>query len=748
MMRYRLLLIAFFTLSFSAGIFAQNIIQGRVYDRERGEPLAGVYVIYGISSGTSTDSTGYYRILSDSSRLSVTFQFIGYKPVSRQLTLRNGELRTLNIELETETREIDQIVVSADRTSQKLSDITVSADVIKSDFILHNHITEATELITKTTGIEVLDGQASIRGGSGFSYGVGSRVMALVDGLPLLSPDAGGIRWQYLPMENIAQVEVIKGASSVMYGSSALNGIISFRTADAGNIPSTKFIAETGIYMKPVNDEWVWWKGPRIFSTLSFSHLRKIGNSDVGVTFNLFDDNSYRKDNDEILGKFGFKFKRSDKKVSGLNYGVNLSSGLTAKTDFLLWQDADNALVQDTSSVAYLKGKFLAIDPFISYGKRGLFRHDIRMRIQSSENRFPVKIQNNSKTFSIYSEYQLWLRVSEKIDITGGVSETWYKVTSNFFGDHNSINLAFFTQAEYRPVPRLKIVAGVRAEENILDSEQDKIVPVIRTGINWQVAGYTFLRGSFGQGYRFPSIAEKYASTTLGTVKIFPNPYVMPESGWSSEAGVKQGLKIGSITGQADLSFFLSQNQELIEYEFGLFEDPYTGLVSPGFQATNLERSRIYGSELELAISKPFGKMNMTISGGYTYIHPTGNYNSGNAFDTWLKYRRKHAAQLILSAGWKKVDLSVSFYARSKILNIDDVFLNPLSREMILPGFYDYWQDHNTGYFLMDAGAGYKISDKFDISFTVKNLTNTEYMGRPGDIQPPRNISLRLSGTF
>ena len=67
---------------------------------------------------------------------------------------------------------------------------------------------------------------------------------------------------------------------------------------------------------------------------------------------------------------------------------------------------------------------------------------------------------------------------------------------------------------------------------------------------------------------------------------------------------------------------------------------------------------------------------------------------------------------------------------------------------MILPGFYDYWQDHNKGYFLADVNFGYRINDKLNISLTVKNLTNTEYMGRPGDIQPHRNISIRLSGKY
>src|SRR5665647_1586204 len=156
---------------------------------------------------------------------------------------------------------------------QKRSELTVSMDVIKSESLYRAHITDAQELITKTQGIEVLDGQASIRGGSGFSYGVGSRVLALIDGLPVLSPDAGNIKWQFLPLENIAQVEIIKGASSVLYGSSALNGIINFRTADASNIPSTQAFVETRIYGKPKNKNWVWWDSPRFFSTVSLSHL-------------------------------------------------------------------------------------------------------------------------------------------------------------------------------------------------------------------------------------------------------------------------------------------------------------------------------------------------------------------------------------------------------------------------------------------------------------------------------------------
>ncbi|MCK7529808.1 MAG: TonB-dependent receptor plug domain-containing protein [Marinilabiliales bacterium] len=50
------------------------------------------------------------------------------------------------------------------------------------------------------------------------------------------------IKWNFLPLENLSQVEIIKGASSVLYGSSALNGVINFRTADASNIPLTHIL--------------------------------------------------------------------------------------------------------------------------------------------------------------------------------------------------------------------------------------------------------------------------------------------------------------------------------------------------------------------------------------------------------------------------------------------------------------------------------------------------------------------------
>ena len=72
------------------------------------------------------------------------------------------------------------------------------------------------------------------------------------------------------------------------------------------------------------------------------------------------------------------------------------------------------------------------------------------------------------------------------------------------YNDHDGLNMAGYAQLEIRPLNRFKAVAGFRIEQNSLDGIKDKIVPVFRAGINWQAAEYTFIRASFGQGYRYP----------------------------------------------------------------------------------------------------------------------------------------------------------------------------------------------------------------------------------------------------
>ena len=96
----------------------------------------------------------------------------------------------------------------------------------------------------------------------------------------------------------------------------------------------------------------------------------------------------------------------------------------------------------------------------------------------------------------------------------------------------------------------------------------------------------------------------------------------------------------------------------------------------------------------------------------------------------------------------KKFELGINSFYKSEVLNIDDVFLNPLTRESLLPGFYDYWLNNNKGYVLADVFLSFKLNENIKLSSGIKNIGNTEYMDRPGNIMPQRFYSLQLSGRF
>lgn len=737
-------------LCFSLLAQSQVLVRGNVFDIQTEIPLPEVQIIYADTIETLTDLNGFFELLCDTGEVRITFMLFGYQTLTESFTFHSDIQNQTSVGLEPFINELNEVVVSADKTEKLVSELSVSVNIIKPNEITKNHIVNAEEIIKRTQGIDIIDGQASIRGGSGYSYGAGSRVLVLIDGLPAVSADAGNIRWQFLPIENLARIEIIKGASSVLYGSSALNGIINFISASVDTDPEIKFSLTSGIFDKPKREEWVWQNSPGMYSDASFSFSQRLNNTEISIGSNLLLDKGYRKHNDEKLGRLNVKIKQLSKKIKGLSYGTGLMGGYNIKTDFILWENSDTgALIQNEATAIELNAIYFTFDPFISFTGSNSMKHDIRMRLQISDNQYFENTANNSSSISNYAEYQFHRKFFERLNIIFGVSDFFSKITSEFYGNHKGENISGYTQLEYELFTKFKLSAGMRVEYNALDGISDKIVPVFRSGINYKLGRATFLRASFGQGYRYPSVAEKFAYTSLGAVKIFPNYELRPEFGWSSEIGLKQGIKARKLFGQFDISFFLSENTDMIEYVFGLYPDPVSQEFDFGFRSSNIENSRIYGTETELLLKRNYKNLHINFGGGYTYIYPVEIDKTSNLNTTaWLKYRKKNSAKFFISASLKKFELGMNAFYKSEVLNIDEVFLNPLTRERLLPGFYDYWLNNNKGYVLADVFLSYRIKEKIKLSFALKNIGNTEYMDRPGNIMPQRFYSLQLSGRF
>lgn len=918
-------------------------ITGYVYDAANdNKPMQGVTVYYTDKQGQNgkvTNSEGWYEISVPEGGTILTFSFLGYDPQNLPLVVDRSEVLQRDVFMKPSENKLDAVVVSAGRFAQKLSDVTVSMNVIKNDEIIKHSPSDLRSTLTTISGVEIIDKQPSIRGGSGWTYGVGSRTQVMVDGLSILTPSGGEINWNTVPVENIEQVEVMKGASSVLYGSSALNGLINIRTARPGFKPVTRVDAYMGIYGNPDNDDYIWWDrnfwkegkyqveplmrksifyGVRnpMYNGLNASHSRRIGDWDVNGYMNLFSDEGYKKGGFNKRLRVGGNVAYYSPEIEGLSFGSGVDFMSNDQNDNLLWRSANEPLMQSPAANMKRERNEFYMTPFITYDNpRNNTTHKIRSRLYFDSNKAVstpadksiVDILNNmgfdydksikelatngggvlasmlptllegdwnkilemlgrtgnhffpdadtgdymdlitwfmnqeslptgeddilswmmrqgyngkkvdkypDRTNQYFFDYQFNKRFGSGAQITAGLTYDHVRVSSNVTastdtdyrigGKHYSDNVAIYAQYDDKFWDRLNVSLGARLEYYRVDEHYKEaetsifgkklpIQPVFRAGLNYKAAEATFVRASIGQGYRYPSITEKFLRKDIGGVGGFPNPDLKPERGYNIEVGVKQGYMFGPVKGYLDLAGFYTKYRNMIEFNIGLFntEAPYEyidnlrdvinviaegGMPGIGAQFANVEKATIYGLDISTTgIVEVNDRLNVTYNIGYVYTEPRDdNYKKQNEIENaytdplqmkqksnnskYLKYRQKHSAKAVFDINWKRLSLGTNLYYKSKTLAVDYFMVDERAkantevmdvvRYIMFGDLNGYWAEHNKSYFLMDVRAAVKVTDNVRFQFTVNNLLNKEYSSRPMDIGAPRTFIFQCGLTF
>jgi len=112
--------------------------------------------------------------------------------------------------------------------------------------------------------------------------------------------------------------------------------------------------------------------------------------------------------------------------------------------------------------------------------------------------------------------------------------------------------------------------------------------------------------------------------------------------------------------------------------------------------------------------------------------------------DNILKYRYRHEVKGDVQLSHQKFSTGLSMVYRSFMERIDKAFEEKILGQEILPGLKEYRRKYDKGAFVFDFRFSYRLSPETKLSLIVKNLFNKEYMGRPGDIRPPRSFSLQF----
>lgn len=786
MARYFILIILI--LLNSIVFFSQT--KGIVLDASNGDPIIGARIHLSSGQKSITSNTGEFILSNVKYPNSLVVSMMGF--ISETVKLSKDTLLTIN--LKTQVQEISDVVVTASRRNQNIEDVPISMEIIKPELINNKGFSNLEQAVDQSPGVYAMDGQVSIRGGGGFAYGAGSRVALLWNGVPMMSPDLGDAKWNAIPMEQTSQIEILKGASSVLYGSGALNGIIALTEKEPS--PKGNFSAkvQSGVYGNPRRKSMQWWdKNPTFhLADVYFGKSYKYLGYTVGA--NAYLDSGFRQGENEkrfrLNGSFYFKPKSNSKLKAGLSYNAQYQDlGV-----FILWKNDTMGYQAQDNTLSRQKAIRINVDPYIKFYDKFQNQHQLKTRYYIVTTGSDAKVGDASIADLFYADYQFQRKFGTSINLSAGITHNLGQVKSWVFGDHISSNSALYGQVESK-LNRLDITAGMRIEHYKLDdmkadsrffindSLSIPVYPIFRMGLHYKLTPASHLRASFGQGVRFPSIAERFVSTSVGGLTIFKNPNLKPEKGWSSELGFKQLVKLGSSwKGFFDVAAFINEYSNMTEFTFGIYNpltgeslssngildtEAYNELIAQGimlsqlvgFRATNAEKARITGLEVSFNSQGKIGEVELTSLLGYTYMNPislnqdpTYRISFSDSTSNMLKYRFKHLVKLDIQATYKKFGLGISLRYNSFMENIDLMFEEPITTDVgeifILPGLREYRKNNSIGALVFDSRFIYHITKEMKLNLIVNNLFNAEYVTRPADLQAPRNFLLQLQYAF
>jgi iron complex outermembrane receptor protein len=782
-----------------------GIVKGHIYDSETNESLIGanIYLKSDLTIGTTTNDVGNYALELKEGTYELIFSYTGMKNEHRKVIIEQGTIIIINLKMLPFSYDFEEITVSAGRYERSLEKMKVSTEVISAEVIESKNTINIESILKLVPGVNIVDEEPQIRGGSGFTFGVGSKVGVYLNDMPIITATAGKPNWSLIPVENIKQVEVIKGTGSVLTGASSMSGAMYFRTQYViDNKPRTVIRAYAGMYTAPKDETQKWWDGINYISGLSFLHAQKLdsaGQNDLVVSgmanfergyqgapkpgiYAIGDNNITDDDIYSQQVRINVNFRRQEKKIKGLSWGINGSVMYDRSPLIMAWFDDTTGFYRGYPGASFLQEQTIFyFDPFVDLITDIGVHHHLSFRIMNDDSH----MSNNQSvlTTSFFGMYQFAKVFHElkDVELIFGASGQGTNTTADIFSSSGSpkndaLNVSIYAEMNKQFGEVVNFSLGLRGEYYDINKKDVQIVPLLRTSINFKVMKETYIRMSFGQGFRYPTIAERFISTDLGAIGVFANPDLLPEKAWNGEIGVKHGFKFSSFYGFLDLAAFIQEYNNTIEYLFGFWDPEFQSPIA-GFKFVNTGKSKVSGLDASINGQSIWGNGNSRINfvAGYTYILPVAlepnlvfatdyrpggdpdfSYNSTSIDpeNQILKYRFQHTFKMDIEYFYKFFSTGISVQYYSRMANVDKAIFDFQEFTEQIGGSFppilykNYFLNHNSGHTIVDWRFGFKIKKIHKVSFIGNNIFNRYYSLRPLKADPMRSITLQYIASF
>lgn len=217
-------------IGFTQSIFSQSInFQGKVSDSKTNQPISGAFVFINYNYSTYTNNHGLFTIHDiPSGSYEIKISRLGYKLFSDKVTIESS-MKDLGITLEPSLIELDEVIVSTSKTEDYLKNSPYSELLISAKEIESKPLQSFADIVKDQPGVSLLrDGvwgtEISIRGLNR------ENIVTLIDGSRILTATDIAARLSMVNLNDIDRIEIIKGASSSIYGSGATGGIVNIIT--------------------------------------------------------------------------------------------------------------------------------------------------------------------------------------------------------------------------------------------------------------------------------------------------------------------------------------------------------------------------------------------------------------------------------------------------------------------------------------------------------------------------------------
>lgn len=591
----------------------------------------------------------------------------------------------------------EEVVVTATRSASELSRVAESITVISAEQARASQKLALSDLLTSVPGVTVnrtggLGKQTSLR----IRGAESEHTLVLIDGVKLNDPSSpgGGFDFADLLVNDIARIEVLRGAQSALWGSQAIGGVVNIITPVPQGPLSAAASGELGSYestevtarAEAGSERFAWRVGGNYLTTDGVSSFdeRLGGREDDGYRNVGAHTRALWYINDAVTAEVRSYWWRGRSDIDGF-----------PPPTFALGDTREYSITRQWVSYAGI-----SID---TLGGRLKHRLGVAHTDTDRQNRDPnlrVDTTFDADGRNLRLEYQGTLQISDTLSTVFGIEREKSRFSTasptelnpNPVPLRNEITLdSTYGLVQFSPVEPLTFTAGLRYDEH----ETFGSSTTAQTGAAWSVSSSTLLRASYGEGFKAPTLYQLFSE--------YGTPSLAPEESDDWDVGVEQRLGDSVVV---SATYFERDTKNMIDFVscFGS-SLPQCAIQPSGFYE-NVAQTTADGVELSVAAQITD---RLHFDANYTQMNAE-NATPGSNFGKDLRRRPRESAHAELSYLWP-ISLATTLAAQYVGSSFEDV-ANRFELDE---------------YVLVDVRASYQASASLEIYGRVENLFDEQY---------------------